>query len=263
MKTIEEVKNSDVYVSNQYDALLESVDSLLKNNSFLSNLDFTDTPISPLTMVSDETPICLADNVIEKIKSIMTLINNPQTAFEYSYVILGKKFCEKGVLSYIIYDILDCTKNDNLSNRITEIDNNKLNKIVSYGLQNGCDYISICHTHPKISEEVAKTTLAYYLSKELKEKESIREAGLNLSIQDLVSYQSLLEWKQKANLNIEVCQTILMFNGEISMISKNEKGYRRYINFYDLDMNRINDFVVPTIDSMIYKNYIDNNFNKK
>lgn len=68
----------------------------------------------------------------------------------------------------------------------------------SYGiLQNGYDYISMGHTHPNIPKEERTTTIANYLSDEVRDSEYIREAGLNLSLQDFVSYESLYQYFTK------------------------------------------------------------------
>ena len=123
--------------------------------------------------------------------------------------------------------MIDCnSKESNLSNRVTKIDEEKLNQAVQFALKNGYDFISIGHTHPNIPKEERTTTIANYLSNEVRESEYIREAGLNLSLQDFISYESLYKYFSE-NPNIRTAQTVIMFNGEIAMISRSASSLKR------------------------------------
>lgn len=54
----------------------------------------------------------------------------------------------------MVDQIIDCTLyNENLSNRETKIDNDRLNDVVQSAIKNGYDFISIGHTHPNIPNE--------------------------------------------------------------------------------------------------------------
>jgi len=57
------------------------------------------------------------------------------------------------------------------------------------------------------------------LSDEVREEEYIREAGLNLSLQDFISYEGLYQFFIKKP-NIKTAQTVIMYNGEMVMLSK-------------------------------------------
>ena len=62
------------------------------------------------------------------------------------------------------------------------MDQEKLNRVVQTALRSGYDFISIGHTHPNIPQEERTTTIANYLSADVRQSEYIREAGLNLSL---------------------------------------------------------------------------------
>ena len=127
---------------------------------------------------------------------------------------------QQEILKNLIDQMIDCNSQESdLSSRVAKMDEQKLNQAVQFALQNGYDFISIGHTHPNIPEEERTTTIANYLSDEVRDSEYIREAGLNLSLQDFVSYESLYQYFAK-NPNIRTAQTVIMFNGEMAMVSK-------------------------------------------
>lgn len=75
-------------------------------------------------------------------------------------------------------------------------------------------------------------TIANYLSDDVRDSEYIREAGLNLSLQDFVSYDSLYQHFAK-KLNIRTAQTVIMFNGEVVMVSKVGASLSRFAVLMD------------------------------
>lgn len=252
IKTIEDIKKTGVFSTDKYDNIMnETLRVLLENKDSFSekNMGITDTPISPAMFLDNDTPVCLTDEVINKINNIVKVINNPDTAKEYSFLIVGKTFMDGDEKNYIIYDIIDCTKGVELSNRETNIDNDKLNIELKKAIAKGCDFISISHTHPRISEEEIRKTVAFYLPDEIREKEHIRLGGLNVSLQDLISYQKVYEWMKKHYPYVKTCQTIIMNNGEVAMLSKNDEGLlERFTEFYDLDMNSVKSIEVSRIN---------------
>lgn len=236
IKTIDDVRKSNLFGSSNYNHIIEESMKVLQENSsqFVGrNMDVSDTPISPVSMDDDFTPVLLSDSVMQEYKKLITLINNPETAKEYSFVLLGKSATFAGEKCYFVDRIVDCNSSiDNLSSRETKMDEKKLNDAVNFGRTNGYDFYSLCHTHPIVSDLDKQTTLASYLPDEVKENEYIREAGLNLSLQDFVSYEALYQYFQ-SNPNIRTCQTVIMFNGEMVMFSKQNDELKRFAVIMD------------------------------
>lgn len=223
IRTLSDVKRSGLLGTSNFDNIINNSMQVLSDNSELVSkreMDIGDTPISPMALDDDYTPMLFTPEVMVLYKRLVDIINIPETAKEYSFVLLGKSGTLGGQKCYLIDQMIDCNSQDSdLSSRATKMDEKKLNQAVQFGLQNGYDFISIGHTHPNIPEEERTTTIANYLSDEVRENEYIREAGLNLSLQDFVSYESLYKYFAK-NPNIRTAQTIIMFNGEMVMISK-------------------------------------------
>ncbi len=239
IKTIEDVKKEGLFGSLNFDYIMSESMQVLNNNPNLMierNMDISDTPISPMTLDDDYTPILFSQEVMELYKKLVEIINNPETAKEYSFVLLGKSGTLAGQKCYVVDKMFDCNSQDSdLSSRITKIDEVKLNQTIQFALQNGYDFISIGHTHPNIPEEERATTIANFLPEYVKNSEYIREAGLNLSLQDFVSYESLYQYFSN-NTNIRTCQTVIMYNGEMAIISKNDSSLNRFVVL----MNRTN-----------------------
>ena len=236
IKTIEDVKNSNLFGNSNYNHIMEESMKVLSDNisQFASrNMDVGDTPISPVSMNDDFTPILLSDEVMQEYKRLIALINTPETAKEYSYVLLGKSASFAGEKCYFVDKIVDCNSSiNNLSGRETRMDEKKLNDAISFGRNNGYDFYSLCHTHPIVSEIDKQSTLASYLPDDVKDSEFIRDAGLNLSLQDFVSYEALYQYFQ-SNPNIRTCQTVIMYNGEMAMFSKQNNELKRFAVIMD------------------------------
>lgn len=223
IRTLSDVKQSGLLGTSNFDSIINNSMQVLSENPELVSqrgMDIGDTPISPIALDDDYTPMLFTPEVVASYKRLVDIINVPETAKEYSFVLLGKSGTLGGQKCYLIDQMIDCNSQESdLSSRVTKMDEQKLNKSVQFALQNGYDFISIGHTHPNIPEEERTTTIANYLSDEVKDSEYIREAGLNLSLQDFVSYESLYQYFVK-NPNIRTAQTVIMFNGEMAMVSK-------------------------------------------
>lgn len=223
IRTLSDVKQSGLLGTSNFDSIINNSMQVLSENPELVSqrgMDIGDTPISPMALDDDYTPMLFTPEVMASYKRLVDIINNPETAKEYSFVLLGKTGTLGGQKCYLIDQMMDCNSQESdLSSRVTKMDEEKLNQSVQFALQNGYDFISIGHTHPNIPEEERTTTIANYLSDEVRYSEYIREAGLNLSLQDFVSYESLYQYFAK-NPNIRTAQTVIMFNGEMAMVSK-------------------------------------------
>lgn len=234
IKTIEDVKSTKLFGNSDYDSIIEkSLAVLNQHQAEFSgrNMDIGDTPISPMSMNDEYTPILLSDEVMSEYKKLVDLINNPVTAKEYSYVLLGKSGMLAGEPCYLVDKIVDCNS-DALSDRETHLDNDKLNNAVNFAMKSGYNFISLGHTHPNIPQEERRTTVATYLPEEVIKSEYIRDAGLNLSLQDFISYESLYQYFV-SNPNIRTCQTVIMYNGEMAMFSKQNGELNRFAVILD------------------------------
>lgn len=236
IKTLLDVKESGLFGTSNFDDIITNSMQVLENNPELveqRGMDIGDTPISPMTLDDDYTPMLFSNEVIESYKKLVGVINIPETAKEYSFVLLGKSGTLGGQKCYLIEKMIDCNSKDtNLSSRVTKMDEQKLNQTVQFALQNGYDFISIGHTHPNIPKDERTTTIANYLSDEVKNNEYIRDAGLNLSLQDFISYESLYQYFIN-NPNIRTAQTVIMYNGEMAMISKMGSSLNRFAILMD------------------------------
>lgn len=239
LKTINDVENSGLFPDNRFNKIIKKTTMILDDHKSdfefkKRNIDITDTPMSPMCLDDNYIPILLSGDVFEVYKKMVQTINNPQTALEYSFLLFGKTAELSGEKCYLIDKIVDCTSYDNdLNNRSTSIDNEKLNNSVREALNSGYDFISIGHTHPNIPQEERKISIANYLTESEKNDEYIRDVGLNLSLQDFIQYQSIYE-VFKNNPNITTCQTIIMYNGEMVMLGRNDDKLSRFTSIIDL-----------------------------
>ena len=236
LKTLSDVKQSGLFGTSNFDNIINASMQVLSERPELiseRNMDISDTPISPMSLNDDYTPVLFSQEAMSTYKKLVEIINVPETAKEYSFVLLGKSGTLGGQKCYLVDQIVDCTSQEsNLSSRVTQMDQEKLNQVVQTALKNGYDLISIGHTHPNIPQEERTTTIANYLSDDVRDSEYIREAGLNLSLQDFVSYESLYQYFIK-NPNIRTAQTVIMFNGEMAMISKIGHSMSRFAVLMD------------------------------
>lgn len=236
IKSIEDIRKTELFGTSNFESIINQSLQVLNNNPELvskRNMDIGDVPISPMTIEDDYTPIIFSSEVVESYKRLVKLINIPETAKEYSFVMLGKLGNFAGYKCYVVDKLIDCNSEDvDLSSRITKMDEDKLNKTIQFALQNGYNFISLGHTHPNIPEEERLSTIATYLSDEVKNSEYIRNAGLNLSLQDFVSYESLYQYFVN-NPNVRTAQTVIMYNGEMAMISKENSSLNRFVVLMD------------------------------
>lgn len=221
IRTLFDVKQSGLLGTSNFDSIINNSMQVLSDHpELVRSMDIGDTPISPMVLDNDYTPILFSHEVMESYKKLVYVINNPETAKEYSFILLGKSGTLGQQKCYLVDQMIDCnSKETNLSSRVTQIDQKKLNEVVQLALKNGYDFISIGHTHPNIPKKERNTTIANYLSDEVRNEEYIREAGLNLSLQDFISYEGLYQFFIKKP-NIKTAQTVIMYNGEMVMLSK-------------------------------------------
>ena len=242
MKTIQEYRDSNVY-NERLEVVITTSNDIINDKFIGSNIDITDTPI-PVTMFdNDSNDVYFSVSASKEYNDLVSKINSlGESSKEYSFLLIGKSINSDDGTYYIIDYLLDIS-GSNLSNRLTSVDINKLQAYIEWAISNNYDLISIGHTHPLISDDEKKTTIAKYMDSEFKEYNDIREPGLNLSLQDLISYDSLHEQINNIYPNKfkHILDTIIMFNGEICMIEKDSNFYKRFTNMYVTSLNKDNE----------------------
>ena len=242
MKTIQEYRDSNI-CNERLEAVITNSNDIINDKFIGSNIDITDTPI-PVTMFdNDSNDVYFSVSSSKEYNDLVSKINSlGESSKEYSFLLIGKSINSDDDTYYIIDYLLDIS-GSNLSNRLTSVDINKLQKYIEWAISNNYNLISIGHTHPLISDDEKKTTIARYMDSEFKDSYDVREPGLNLSLQDLISYDSLREQINNiySNKFKHILDTIIMFNGEICMIEKDSNFYKRFTNMYVTRINKDNE----------------------
>lgn len=191
-----------------------------------TSCEISDIPLSPNLICGNHEKIILCDKVYRMYKELINRISNKETAQEVPFLLLGN---EKIINDeeYIIYeDIVFLTRDFNkLKETSVSIDEEMFKKYLATSSYN---IISIGHTHGNVAEEIKNNSVARKLSPEIKEKYSIRDTGLNISISDIWQHES---FKQIVTTfgNKRIMQTIIMYNGDIICINDKSITKSEYI----------------------------------
>lgn len=174
----------------------------------------SDIPLSTALMQDSGTDIIMTATVFEQYKLLIQRANS-ELPVEIPFILLGNHREIDGK-DTVVFESLryGYTDESQLKDNSVALDES----IFDTSITTGCSVVSIGHTHPNVSEERKKTTLASGLSDELKEKLQIRDVGLNLSVADIWQQEY---WKQRAKdkgFTGQVLQTIIMYNGDVIVI---------------------------------------------
>ena len=146
-----------------------------------SSKEVSDIPLSLTSIGDSEQHIVLNTDVLEEYKKLVERIKNPETAEKIPFYLLGNNKIVNGesaiFIEKIIYSI-----DDNLDDLRVSIDEQKFKELL---MDSNYSIISIGHTHRNVSEEKKNNTLTELLPNDIREKYSIRDVGLNLSIADI------------------------------------------------------------------------------
>ena len=180
-------------------------------------LEVSDIPLSPTQMEDSGDKVIISPKVYETYMQLASRINNPQTAQEIPFILLGNRTNINGesyiVIEEIIYDIKDAKSETRVS-----VDEETFRRLL---LEKKYSVISIGHTHGNVKEEMKNNTLARILPKDLRTKYDIRDTGLNISIADIWQHEAFIQIGKELAPQKEIMQTIIMFNGDMIMISPN------------------------------------------
>ena len=78
IKTIKDVVDSNLFPDNRFQAIMQQTEYILKEHkSIFSNkdMDISDTPISPMNLDDEYTPILFDQNVVETYEKLVKMIN--------------------------------------------------------------------------------------------------------------------------------------------------------------------------------------------
>ncbi len=175
-----------------------------------SNFSISDIPLSIHSLPNNDEEVIVSKKIYDCYNEFFKRINNPLTASEIPFFLLGNRYLIDGKsLIYfedIIYDLNEAICDYHVQNNVSKFQ--QLLQDSKYNI------ISIGHTHGNVSNK--DHTLAYLAPSNLISKYQIRDTGLNISVAD---YWQLLAYEQIAQNQKEVKQTILMYNEEVITIS--------------------------------------------
>ena len=183
-----------------------------------------DIPI-PLELIEeDKTPITVNESLKGPLNELLDIIKDKEKGKEYPFLLTGSSKDEDGMIK----DMKFTFNIQYLKNNYAEINPELLQEGIQNGVNNNYDTYIICHTHPNIQDEEKQKMLASKISPKLKEKFGIKEAGLNLSLQDLrqlVAFNHRL--KDRLPPNSTVYMAVLMHNGAFEAVHIENGKFKR------------------------------------
>ena len=183
-----------------------------------------DIPI-PLELIEeDKSQITVDENIKGPLNELLEIIKDKEKGKEYPFLLTGSLKDENAMIK----DMKFTFNIQYLKNNFAEINPELLQEGIQNGVNNNYDTYIICHTHPNIQDEEKQKMLASKISPKLKEKFGIKEAGLNLSLQDLrqlVAFNHRL--KDRLPPNSTVYMAVLMHNGAFEAVHIENGKFKR------------------------------------
>lgn len=176
--------------------------------------EVSDIPLSPSLIQDSGEQIILSSSVYEQYQKLVLRISNSDTAQEIPYILLGNKKEIDGQQITLIENIVYCNQSS-LDDLKVSIDEELFKRCLA---DSSYSVISIGHTHGNIAEDKKKSTLTTNISDEVKQKYDIRDVGLNISVSDIWQHEAF-KYIASSFGNKEVMQTVIMYNGDIIMLS--------------------------------------------
>lgn len=173
----------------------------------------SDIPISPLLIGNNEEEIIINQEIYKSYQLFIQRINNVHTAGEIPFILLGKHKEINGG-RYIFFDKIQYMITDDLSEVMVHHDGKKLENLIN---NSPYDVISIGHTHGNVIEEIKNTSLTRNIPVSIASKYHIRDVGLNLSVADINSHQSVLKYAKNVG-DKKILQTVIMYNGDMIIL---------------------------------------------
>lgn len=176
----------------------------------------SDIPISPLLIGISDYEIIISHDIYESYQIFLQRINNSDTAGEIPFILLGNRQETNGK-SYIYLDKIQYNISDELSDLSVKHDGKLLEKLINSSQYN---VISIGHTHGNVAESKKNSSLTRNIPSPLINAYQIRDVGLNLSVADINSHQSVIKYAKEVG-NKEILQTVIMYNGDMVILGSN------------------------------------------
>ena len=176
--------------------------------------EVSDIPLSPSIIQDSGEQIIISPMVYEQYQKLVSRISNPNTAQEIPFILLGNKKNIDGKNIKVIENIVFCNQSS-LDDLRVSIDEGLFKKCLTDPL---CFVVSIGHTHGNVSEGKKRNTLTSNISDSIKEKYDIRDVGLNISVADIWQHEAF-RYIASNYENKEIMQTVIMYNGDIIMLS--------------------------------------------
>lgn len=182
----------------------------------MTNTEVSDIPLSSTLMNDSSEKVIISPKVYATYMNLVQRISDSATAQEIPFFLLGNKKDIDGEMCIVIENIeYDIEKA--LSENRVQMDEDRFQQLLQ---DEKYSIISIGHTHGNVVEEKKKTTLARTLPDDIKERYDIRDTGLNVSVADIWQHEVVKEIAKQTSTK-EVMQTIIMYNGDMIMISAN------------------------------------------
>lgn len=173
--------------------------------------EVSDIPISPDLIPDSNTTIIIKENIYKKYIQLIQRISSTLTAEEIPFLMVGNKQIINGIECIVYEDIL-YEINSSIKETSAKVNEGLFKELI---LSKKYSVISIGHTHGNLSEAKKANVLANLLPEDIREKYKIRESGLNISIADIWQHYAYQEIASQLDSEVQVNQTIIMFNGDI------------------------------------------------
>lgn len=183
-----------------------------------NNCEVSDIPLSPILMKNSSDIVILNSKVYEVYCSLVERIQNNLNADEIPFFLLGNRKKINGNDCIFIEDII-CDFDSALSQTYVRNDQKKFEMLLN---ESSYSVISIGHTHGNVDKKIKDFSLTKRLPDELKKNYSIRETGLNISVADIWQHEAFKQIAINKSSTKEIMQTIIMYNGDMIMISFND-----------------------------------------
>jgi len=183
-----------------------------------------DIPIPLESIEEDKSQITVDESIKGPLNELLEIIKDKEKGKEYPFLLTGSLKDGNGMIK----DMKFTFNIQYLKSNFAEINPELLQEGIQNGVNNEHDTYIICHTHPNIPDEEKQKMLASKISPQLKEKFGIKEAGLNLSLQDLrqlVAFNYRL--KDKLPPNATVCMAVLMYDGTFEAVYIEDGKFKR------------------------------------
>lgn len=189
------------------------IDIIMANNN-RDDRGVSDIPLSPILMGVSNDKVIISTKVYYTYIQFVNRISNSETAQEIPFLLGDRKDIDGE--SYIVIEDIIFNLDNAKSETYVTADEETFRKLMT---DEQYSVISIGHTHGNVSEELKTKSLARMLPDDINQKYDIRDTGLNISIADIWQHEAFIQIAKELSPTKEIMQTIIMYNGDMIMIS--------------------------------------------